>query len=102
MKEYNNQEKTISEQKFVKFLNDMTKHSNDQYLKKLTDRIFNRYCDREEGVIDEKGFQRMAVAFGIPEVEARDYFLSVADLKNQITKEKFQDYMGSIVAPKRF
>ncbi len=44
----------------------------------------------------------MAVAFGIPDIEARDYFLSVADLKNQITKEKFQDYMGSIVAPKRF
>jgi hypothetical protein len=29
MKEYNNQEKTMTEEKFVKFLQDMTKHSND-------------------------------------------------------------------------
>ena len=35
-----------------KFLQEMTKHSNEEYLRKLTDRIFNRYCSREEGVIE--------------------------------------------------
>lgn len=44
----------------------------------------------------------MAVAFGVPEAEAREYFLTVADLKNQITREKFQEYMGGLVTPKRF
>lgn len=53
MKQYNHQEKAMSEETFVKFLQDMTKHSNDQYLRKLTDRIFNRYSNREEGVIEE-------------------------------------------------
>ena len=65
MKECNNHEKAMSEERFVKFLQEMTKHSNEEYLKKLTDRIFNRYCNREEGVIEEEGFKRMAVAFGI-------------------------------------
>lgn len=102
MKEYNSQEKTMSEEKFIKFLQEMTKHGNEEYLKKLTDRIFSRYSNREEGVIDELGFKRMALAFGIAEQDAREYFLTVADLKNQITREKFQDYMGGLVAPKRF
>jgi hypothetical protein len=44
----------------------------------------------------------MAVAFSIAEQESREYFLSVADLKNQITREKFQDFMGGLVTPKRF
>ena len=43
----------------------------------------------------------MASAFGITEQEARDYFLSVADLKNQISREKFQDYMNAIIMPKK-
>jgi hypothetical protein len=43
----------------------------------------------------------MATAFNIPEQEAREYFLSVADLKNQITREKFQDFMGGLVTPTR-
>lgn len=101
MKEYNHQEKTMSEETFVKFLQDMTKHSNDEYLRKLTDRIFNRYSNREEGVIEQEGFKRMASAFGITEQEVRDYFLSVADLKNQISREKFQDYMNAIIMPKK-
>jgi hypothetical protein len=86
MKEYNGHEKVMGEEKFVKFLQDMTKHSNEEYLRKLTDRIFNRYCSRQEPVIEEEGFKRMAAAFSIPEKEAREYFLSVADLKNQITR----------------
>ena len=44
----------------------------------------------------------MSVAFGISAEESREYFLSVADLKNEITKEKFQDYMAALVTPKRF
>lgn len=79
----------------------MTKHSNEEYLRKLTDRIFNRYCSREEPVIEEDGFKRMATAFSIPEQEAREYFLSVADLKNQITREKFQEFMAGLVTPTR-
>lgn len=55
----------MGEQVFIKFMTDMTKHSNEEYLKKLTDRIFERYCNHEENVIEEEGFKRMAVAFDI-------------------------------------
>ena len=39
---------------------------------------------------------RMTQSMKLPEKEAKEYFLSVADLKNQITKEKFRDYMNAI------
>jgi len=39
----------------------------------------------------------MAGCFGIPKVEIKEYFLSVADLKNQISRDKFQDFMGSLI-----
>jgi len=34
-------------------MTEMTKYSNDEYLRKLTDRIFNRYSHHEEDVIEE-------------------------------------------------
>ena len=68
-------------------MQDMNKHSNQEYLKKLTDRIFNRYRSHEDmNVIELEGFMRMTASFKIAEAEAKDYFLSVADLKNQITR----------------
>ena len=30
----------------------MTKFNNEEYMGKLTDRIFNRYCNREDDVIE--------------------------------------------------
>lgn len=98
MKDYNNQEKTMDEDKFCKFMQDMNKHSNEEYLKKLTDRVFSRYRSKNDpDAIELEGFIRMAASLKLPEQEAKDYFLSVADLKNQITKDKFRDYMNSLL-----
>lgn len=84
-------DKTMNQDKFCKFMQDMHKHSNQEYLKKLTDRIFNRYRSKEDPeAIQEEGFMRMIKSMKMNEKEAKEYFLSVADLKNQITKEKFR------------
>jgi len=82
-------------------MQDMNRHTNEEYLKKLTDRVFNRYRSKDDPeAIEEEGFMRMTQSMKLPEKEAKDYFLSVADLKNQITKDKFREYMNS-VAPKK-
>ena len=70
-------------------------------MKKLTDRVFNRYRSKDNpDVIEEEGFARMTKSMKLPEKEAKEYFLSVADLKNEITKEKFKDYMN-VSVPKK-
>lgn len=98
MKDYNCQEKTMNEEKFCKFMSDMNKHTNEEYLKKLTDRVFNRYRSKEDpDAIELEGFIRLAASLKLSEEEAKEYFLSVADLKNQITRDKFKDYMNSML-----
>lgn len=47
-------------------------------------------------MIDLEGFLRMAVCLKLPESDAKEYFLSVANLKNQITRDKFKDYMNAV------
>ena len=96
MKEYNSHDKTITEDKFCRFMQDMHKHTNVEYLRKLTERIFNRYRSKEDpDSIEEEGFLRMAKCMKLNEKEAKEYFLSVANLKNQVTKEKFEEYMNA-------
>lgn len=46
MKEVNNGEKTFSEEKFVKMLNELQKHNHEEYTRKICERIFNRYRSR--------------------------------------------------------
>ena len=42
----------------------------------------------------------MTAGFMIPQQDAMEYFLSVADLKNQITREKFHEYISSMLFKK--
>lgn len=80
-------------------MKDMTKHTNEDYLIKLIDRVFNRYRSQEDPqAIQLEGFIRMAASLQLSQSDAKDYFLSVADLKNQITKDKFRDYMNSMMS----
>lgn len=80
-------------------MKDMTKHTNEDYLIKLIDRVFNRYRSQEDPqAIQLEGFIRMAASLQLSQTDAKDYFLSVADLKNQITKDKFRDYMNSMMS----
>ena len=101
LKEHNNYDKVMSEPRFVEFMGGLTRHSNEEYLGKLTDRIFNRYCVREDDVIEEEGFAKMALSFGIKKEEVREFFLSIADLKNQITRDKFREYVNSLTTARR-
>lgn len=75
----------MSEEQFEKYLLDMNKHANDDYNNKLVERIFNRYANQQEQVIDEESFSRLAEAFQLSKLEGKEFFLSVADLKNQIS-----------------
>lgn len=60
--------------------------------------MFNRYRSKEDPeAIELEGFVRMAKSLKLCEADAKEYFLSVADLKNQITREKFKDYMNSML-----
>ena len=62
----------MNEDKFCKFMQDMNKHTNEEYLKKLTDRIFNRFRSKEDDdAIDEEGFMRMTQCMKLPEKEAK-------------------------------
>lgn len=49
-----------------------------------------------------EGFARLADAFGIKKEDIRDYFVSVADLKNQITREKFREFVNALTTTKKF
>ena len=44
-------------------MKDMTKHTNEEYLRKLIDRVFNRYRSQDDPeVIELEGFIRMAAS----------------------------------------
>lgn len=71
MKEHNSQEKVMDEQQFCQFLQDLNKHSNEEYQKKLGERIFVRYSNKNENVIDEESFEKLAEAFQWTKQEGR-------------------------------